>query len=106
MPGRFGGLGYRGDGIPARTSYWITGAAPVAAPALGTHRTAMQKILIKFVRGYRYLVSPLLGNRCRFYPSCSTYAEDALAAHGAWRGSWLAIRRLARCHPWHAGGHD
>ncbi len=66
----------------------------------------MQKILIKFVRGYRYLVSPLLGNHCRFYPSCSTYAEDALAAHGVWRGSWLALRRLARCHPWHAGGYD
>ncbi len=66
----------------------------------------MQKILIKFVRGYRYLVSPLLGNHCRFYPSCSTYAEEALAAYGAWRGSWLALRRLARCHPWRAGGHD
>ena len=66
----------------------------------------MQKILIVLVRGYRYLVSPVLGNHCRFYPSCSVYAEGALAVHGAWRGSWLAIRRLAHCHPWHAGGHD
>lgn len=66
----------------------------------------MQKILITLVRGYRYAVSPLLGNPCRFHPSCSTYAEEAIAKHGAARGTWLAAKRLSRCHPWHAGGHD
>jgi putative membrane protein insertion efficiency factor len=66
----------------------------------------MQKILITLVRGYRYAVSPLLGNCCRFHPSCSCYAEEALAKHGVTRGVWLTLRRLARCHPWHAGGHD
>ncbi|HLD13839.1 MAG TPA: membrane protein insertion efficiency factor YidD [Burkholderiales bacterium] len=66
----------------------------------------MQKILIALVRGYRYVISPLLGNHCRFYPSCSTYAETALATHGATHGAWLTVKRLARCHPWCAGGHD
>jgi putative membrane protein insertion efficiency factor len=66
----------------------------------------MQKVLISLVRGYRYAVSPLLGNRCRFHPSCSAYAEEAIAKHGAVRGAWLAARRLSRCHPWHVGGLD
>ncbi len=66
----------------------------------------MQKILITLVRGYRYTVSPMLGDNCRFYPSCSAYAEEAIAKHGAVRGAWLAARRLSRCHPWHAGGPD
>jgi putative membrane protein insertion efficiency factor len=58
------------------------------------------------VRGYRWLVSPVLPMACRFYPSCSEYAEEALARHGAWRGSLLALGRLCRCGPWHPGGHD
>jgi putative membrane protein insertion efficiency factor len=58
------------------------------------------------IHAYRYLVSPLLGPRCRFYPSCSAYALEALERHGAFAGLWLAIRRLARCHPWHPGGYD
>lgn len=66
----------------------------------------MQKILITLVRGYRYAVSPLLGNHCRFHPSCSAYAEEAIAKHGTVRGAWLAARRLSRCHPWHTGGLD
>jgi putative membrane protein insertion efficiency factor len=66
----------------------------------------MQSILIGLVRLYRYLVSPLLGNNCRFYPSCSEYAEEALRRHGPARGSWLALRRVGRCHPWHPGGVD
>lgn len=66
----------------------------------------MQKILIKLVRGYRYVLSPLWGPCCRFHPSCSAYAEEALVVHGARRGLWLALRRVGRCHPWHAGGHD
>jgi putative membrane protein insertion efficiency factor len=55
---------------------------------------------------YRRAVSPLLGPRCRFAPSCSAYAVEAVSEHGAARGSWLALRRLARCHPFHPGGHD
>ena len=56
------------------------------------------------VRGYRLLASPWVGHGCRFQPTCSAYALDALARHGALRGSWLALRRIGRCHPW--GGHD
>ena len=63
-------------------------------------------LLIVFVRGYQLLVSPLLGQTCRFYPSCSAYAVQSLRVHGAVRGSWLAARRLARCHPWNPGGVD
>jgi putative membrane protein insertion efficiency factor len=66
----------------------------------------MRTILILAVRLYRYLVSPLLGPRCRFHPTCSCYAEEAVQRHGALRGGWLAIRRLGRCHPWHPGGVD
>lgn len=66
----------------------------------------MQKILITLVRAYRYAFSPLLGPSCRFHPSCSAYAEEALASHGARRGLWLTLKRVGRCHPWHPGGHD
>ena len=66
----------------------------------------MRKLLIALIQGYRYLLSPLLGNHCRFHPTCSRYAVDAIEVHGALRGSWLALRRLSRCHPWHAGGYD
>ena len=66
----------------------------------------MTRVLLLLVRGYQVAISPLLGPRCRFYPSCSTYAVQALQAHGALRGSWLAVRRLGRCHPWNPGGVD
>ncbi len=66
----------------------------------------MRKLLIQLVRAYRYLLSPLLGNHCRYYPSCSEYALSALEQHGALRGSWMSVRRLARCHPFHTGGFD
>lgn len=58
------------------------------------------------VRAYRWSISPLLPRSCRFYPSCSEYAEEALARHGAWRGGLLAAKRVCRCGPWHAGGYD
>ncbi len=66
----------------------------------------MQKILINLIRGYRYILSPLLGNHCRFYPSCSRYAIEALETHGPLKGLRLGGGRLLRCHPWHHGGHD
>ena len=66
----------------------------------------MRTLLLALVGAYRRWISPLLGERCRFAPSCSAYAQQALSVHGAGRGSWLAVRRLARCHPFHPGGHD
>ncbi|HEX9314397.1 MAG TPA: membrane protein insertion efficiency factor YidD [Actinomycetota bacterium] len=62
--------------------------------------------LIKFIGVYRRFVSPLLGAHCRFHPSCSAYAQEALAVHGLVRGGWLAMRRIGRCHPWNPGGID
>jgi uncharacterized protein len=58
------------------------------------------------IRLYQWTLSPLLGPRCRFYPSCSCYAHSAIEQHGAWRGGWLALKRVLRCHPFHAGGYD
>ena len=66
----------------------------------------MSKLLSLLIRGYRYAISPLLGIHCRFHPSCSAYALEALERHGTVRGAWLALRRLVRCQPWHPGGHD
>ncbi len=63
-------------------------------------------VLVFVVRVYRRLVSPMLPPACRFYPSCSAYAETALLRHGALKGGWLAARRVARCHPFHPGGID
>ena len=66
----------------------------------------MTSVLRALLRAYQLCISPMLGQNCRFYPSCSNYALEALAVHGAARGSLLAARRLCRCHPWHAGGPD
>lgn len=66
----------------------------------------MRALLILLLRGYRRFISPLLGSNCRFYPSCSHYAQEAVEAHGALRGSYLAARRVLRCHPFHEGGYD
>lgn len=66
----------------------------------------LSKPLIWIVRGYQLAISPLLPPSCRFYPTCSCYAIEALQRHGALKGAWLALRRIARCHPWNPGGHD
>jgi len=66
----------------------------------------IQRGLIGIVQGYRLFLSPWLGSACRFEPTCSRYAIDALAVHGAAKGSYLTAGRLLRCHPWCAGGHD
>ncbi len=66
----------------------------------------MKLLLVFLIRAYRWLLSPLLGPACRFEPSCSTYAEEAVRRHGPARGSWLALKRLGRCHPFCRGGID
>ena len=66
----------------------------------------MKALLIALVKAYRYAISPMLGRHCRFEPSCSEYAVEALQSHGALGGTALAGARLCRCHPWHAGGYD
>jgi putative membrane protein insertion efficiency factor len=66
----------------------------------------MRFVLIAVIKFYKYFISPLLGNHCRFYPSCSTYAIEALRLHGFMAGSYLTLRRLLKCHPFHEGGID
>lgn len=66
----------------------------------------MRKFFILIISLYRYAVSPFLGNNCRFHPSCSHYAQDAIALHGIFRGIYLTLRRIGKCHPWHEGGVD
>jgi putative membrane protein insertion efficiency factor len=66
----------------------------------------MKALLLLVLRGYQYAISPLFGANCRFYPSCSEYAREAIDRHGAGKGSWLTLRRLGRCHPYHPGGFD
>jgi putative membrane protein insertion efficiency factor len=65
-----------------------------------------RNILILLLMAYRKVISPLYGQVCRFFPSCSAYALEAITVHGAVKGSWLAAKRLVRCHPWNAGGVD
>ena len=66
----------------------------------------MKYLLIGFVKLWRRVISPSYGDVCKFYPTCSAYGLEALEVHGALKGSWLAARRLARCHPWSKGGYD
>ena len=75
-------------------------SSPSPRPGLAAH------VLILLVEAYRVIFSPLLGGFCRFSPSCSVYAQEALRRHGAARGTRLLLLRLLRCHPFHAGGHD
>lgn len=66
----------------------------------------IRQLLIAPIRFYRFFLSPWLGHQCRFTPTCSAYAIEAINVHGAIKGLWLAIKRIGRCHPWHAGGLD
>ena len=66
----------------------------------------MKTLLLSILRGYQYALRPLFGANCRFYPSCSDYAREAIERHGTSKGVWLALRRVARCHPYHPGGID
>ena len=66
----------------------------------------MKSLLLALIDAYRLLLSPFFGARCRFYPTCSSYAREAIEVHGSLRGSWLAAKRILKCHPWHPGGVD
>lgn len=66
----------------------------------------MKPLLLALIRFYQYVISPLLGRRCRFFPTCSEYAAEAVHKHGACKGAGLALKRLSRCHPWNPGGFD
>jgi putative membrane protein insertion efficiency factor len=66
----------------------------------------MRHVLRFFIRIYQLTLSPMFGPRCRFYPSCSQYGMEAIDKHGALRGSWLTLKRIGRCHPFHEGGFD
>ena len=76
--------------------------ADTAAILLG----AMKQLLLLAIRGYQIALSPFFGTQCRFHPTCSQYAAEAIATHGSLKGTWLAIKRILKCHPWHAGGVD
>ena len=81
--------------------------APASTPSTQPRRTTrVAAVLMVLVRGYQLLISPALGSACRFAPSCSHYSMQALAQHGAVKGSYLTLLRLGRCHPWCEGGHD
>lgn len=66
----------------------------------------MKYVLIGLLKAYRAVISPLYGQVCRYHPSCSAFALEAVTVHGSVRGTWLAVRRIGRCHPWAAGGYD
>ncbi|MBK9116672.1 MAG: membrane protein insertion efficiency factor YidD [Betaproteobacteria bacterium] len=66
----------------------------------------MKTIFLALIRAYQYTLRPMLGSNCRFYPSCSDYAREAIERHGAFAGLWLAVKRVGKCHPYHPGGFD
>ncbi len=66
----------------------------------------MKHVLLAIIRGYQLFLSPVLGNSCRFEPTCSCYTHQAIKKYGAIKGVWLGIRRISKCHPWHEGGYD
>ncbi len=66
----------------------------------------MKRLLIMLVRGYQLLISPVLGSNCRYMPTCSAYTIEAMEKHGAFKGVWMGIKRVGRCHPFHEGGYD
>ena len=66
----------------------------------------MKRLLVALLHTYQYAISPFLGRRCRYDPSCSEYAVEAVEKHGAIKGGWLGVKRVCRCHPWHPGGYD
>jgi len=72
----------------------------------GQYTAPMKWLLLRMIEAYRLMLSPFFGTQCRFYPTCSAYALEAIETHGSLKGSWLAVKRIARCGPWHPGGPD
>jgi uncharacterized protein len=70
------------------------------------YTACMRRLLIALIDGYRLLLSPFFGTQCRFYPTCSSYAREAIEVHGSLFGTWLAVKRIVKCGPWHRGGVD
>lgn len=66
----------------------------------------MKRLMLFGIDAYKLLLSPFFGQQCRFYPTCSSYTREAIERHGAWRGGWLGVKRIARCNPWCQGGID
>jgi hypothetical protein len=66
----------------------------------------MKRLLLLAIRGYQIALSPFFGTQCRFYPTCSHYAAEAIVTHGSLKGTWLTVKRILKCHPWHTGGVD
>ncbi|HAW73583.1 MAG TPA: membrane protein insertion efficiency factor YidD [Flavobacteriales bacterium] len=88
---------------------WSSSAvhSEIQACLLGPYLCSMMRaILLWLIRGYQVVLSPLLGSNCRFQPTCSAYAAESLQIHGTWKGAWLALRRIGRCHPWTPPAYD
>jgi putative membrane protein insertion efficiency factor len=73
---------------------------------MGKVKLMLRQMMCLLITGYRYLISPLLKPSCRYYPTCSHYAESAIKRHGVTKGVWMALKRVLRCHPWARGGYD
>ena len=84
----------------------MSGQGPRRLGVAGQGGHPVKYVLIALLRGYLFLVSPLYGQVCRYHPTCSAYALEAISTHGSARGSWLAVRRVLRCNPWALGGYD
>lgn len=84
----------------------LPGDSPRLPPPASPRISPLARLLLWMVRAYQYVLSPYFGTQCRFAPTCSHYAVEALQKHGAVKGAYLTTRRLLRCHPWHPGGYD
>jgi len=89
-----------------RCKCYSTGRRLIAGAIALRQNATVKRALLFLIRLYQLCLSPFFGNQCRFYPTCSAYAAEAIDVHGAVRGLWLAVKRLLRCHPWHPGGVD
>jgi len=83
-----------------------TPASAANGSSSARYTCCMRRLLIALIDGYRLLLSPFFGTQCRFYPTCSSYAREAIEVHGSLRGTWLAAKRIVKCGPWHRGGVD